>query len=188
MKKEKLRIPSMFFYMVLLVTLSALNALAQYEPGVKARLAGSAETTLRGVIRVRKDFGVIPMGPGHSQAAPLPCGQFYVAVLDPNNKYRLVATTNPPLNYAEDGEYYVCKYSLTVPANTRLYAIAGMGGTLLLPKEDRTPMYITDAWIGGARSKPPAGYERGFVGKYVTIGNRAVYLKFDLIYAQVDPK
>jgi len=187
MKKEKLRILSMYFCMVLLVTLSALNALAQYEPGVKAMLAGSAEKTLSGVIRVRKDFGVVPMGPGHSQAAPLPCGQFYVAVLDPDNKFRSVATTSIPLKYAEDGEYYVCKYSLTVPANKSLYAIAGMGGTLLLPKEDRSPQYITNAWIGGARSKPPAGYERGVVGKYVTLGNKAMYLKFDLIYVRVDP-
>jgi hypothetical protein len=187
MKEEKLKILSMFFCMVLLVTSSAFKARAQYAPGVKAMLAGSAEKTLSGVIRVRKDFGIVPMGPGHSQAAPLPCGQFYVAVLDPDKKNQPVATTSIPLKYAEDGEYYVCKYSLTVPANKRLYAIASMGGSLLLPKEDRSPQYITDAWIGGARSKPPAGYERGFVGKYITVGNKAMYLKFDLIYARVDP-
>ncbi len=87
----------------------------------------------------------------------------------------------------DDGDYYTCKYELKVPTGKRLFAVAGMGGTLLLPKEDRSPMYITDAWIGGTRSKPPSAYERGFAGKYVTVGKKATWLTFEMFYARVDP-
>ncbi len=143
---------------------------------------------LTGVIRVPKAMGVVPIGPGNSQPAVYPCTAFYVAVLDPDNKFKPLAYTDVLLEQGrDDGDYYTCKYSLQVPVNKRLYAIAGMGGVLLLPKEDRRPMYITDAWIGGTRSKPPFGHERGFVGKYVTVRNKPVWLTFELIYARVDP-
>lgn len=60
-----------------------------------------------------------------------------------------------------------------------------MRGVLLLPKEDRSVYLITDAWIGGSRSKPPAGYERGFTGhKYVTLTSRRprATVNFEMIY------
>lgn len=164
-----------------------------YPPGVKEMLAGSkapAMQRLVGVVRIRKDFGVVPMGPGHSQPSVYPCAPFRIAVYDARS------TTSKPLAVSDgmmkpgldDGEFYTCKYEVTVPAEVGLYTVPVMGGTLLLPKEDRSPMYITDAWIGGTRSKPPRGWERGFAGKYVTLGKaKATYLKFDMVYARVDP-
>ena len=55
-------------------------------------------------------------------------------------------------------------------------------------KKSPPDQYITDAWVGGTNNKPPRGYERGFAGKFVTLGTvKATYLKFDMYYARVDP-
>jgi len=173
---------------LILAAATVLTVSAQYPPGVKKRLAGGAEQDLTGVIRIPKAFGIVPTGPGLKKAALNPCGKFYVAVLDPDHGNRLILSTLSVTQGRDDGEFYTCKYSLGVPANQRLYAIAGMGSDLLLPKVDRSPMYITDAWIGGTNNKPPRGYERGFAGKFVTLGTvKPSYLKFDMYYAQVDP-
>ena len=170
---------------LILAAATALSVQAQYEPAGKY-LEGKPAQTLSGAIRVKKEFGVVPHGPGFKEAGS-PCGQFYVAVLDPDNGNRAIAVTTTDAG-RDDGEFYTCKYSFRVPANKHLYAIAGMGGALLLPKIDRSPMYITDAWIGGTNNKPPRGYERGFAGKFVTLGTvKGTYLKFDMYYAQVDP-
>ncbi len=176
----------------LLVSASAPSARAQYPSGVKQILSDSKPQQMQrltGVIRVRKDFGVVPMGPGHKEAAVYPCMPFTVAVYDAKAlKSKPIAVTDGLMEQGRDQEeFYTCKYEVTVPAGRGLYAIPVMGGTLLLPKEDRSPMYITDAWIGGSNSKPRRGWERGFVGKFITLGNKAMYLKFDMAYAQVDP-
>ena len=40
----------------------------------------------------------------------------------------------------------------------------------------------------GGSDKPPRGYERGFAGKFFTLGTvKGTYLHFDMYYAQVDP-
>jgi hypothetical protein len=160
-----------------------------YAPGAKARYAGYPQQTLSGVIRVPKAFGIMPSGPGSKEAMALPCGGFYVAAMDPDIGNRLIASTSVELKTGrDDGGFYTCKYKLTLPANKRLYVIAGMGGVLLLPQQSRDPMYITDAWIGGTNNKPRRGYERGFAGKYVTLKKAmGSYIHFDLYYAQVDP-
>ena len=172
---------------LIFATAVALSVPAQLPPGVKARLRG-AEQTLKGEIRVQKEFGRVPAGPGNSQAAIDPCGQFYVAVLDPDNGNRPILVSDGLVLGREDEVFYTCKYSMGVPANQRLYAIAGMGSAGRLPEQTRDAMYITDAWIGGNNNKPPRGYERGFAGKFVTLGTvKGTYLKFDMYYAQVDP-
>lgn len=167
----------------------ALSVPAQYPPGVKARLAGSLEQTLSGVIRVNKQYGLIPYAAGFKVAASNPCEEFYVAALDPDNKNRIITANRANLDHGrDDGEFFICKYRITVPANKSLYVIAGMGSTTRLPAQTRDPYYITDAWIGGTNNKPPRGYERGFAGHFVTLGTvKAMYLKFDLYYARVDP-
>jgi hypothetical protein len=131
----------------------------------------------------------VPARPGLNQANALPCAPFYVAVLNPDNFNKVVAVTEGQLVPGRDMDnFYTCKYSLRVKANTMLYAIAGMGDPSQLPLGSRLPMYITDAWIGGSNNKPRRGYERGFAGKFVTLGTvKATYLKFDMFYAQVDP-
>ena len=171
---------------VLLLAVSASTIRAQYPPGVKQILSDKKPQpmqVLEGVIRVRKDFGVAPIGPGLSQPVVYPCSPFRVAVYDASTldqkKKPLVFTDSLLERGREDGDYYTCKYELRVPAGKGLYAIAEM---------NPFPMYITDAWIGGTNNKPPRGYERGFAGKFVTLGTvHATYLRFDLSYARVDP-
>jgi len=174
---------------LILAAATALIVPAQYPPGVKAKLAGGAEQTLTGVIRIPKEFGIVPIGPGLHEASPLPCGPFWVGVLDPDHMDKFIAVTDGLLKPGrDDGNFYTCKFSLTVPANKRLYAIAGMGVyTVFLKKQSAYPMYITDAWVGGTNNKPRRGYERGFAGRFLTLGTKAGYLHLDMYYAQVDP-
>jgi hypothetical protein len=147
--------------------------------------AGGPLQELTGLVRIPKDFGIVPAGPGlTNQAAALPCFPFYVAVLDPDNNNKVIATTEGLLEPGRDVDnFYTCRYSLKAPRDKRLYAIAGMGG----PKQTRWSYYITDAWVGGTNNKPRRGWERGFAGKFVTLGTKGMYLRFDLHYAQVDP-
>lgn len=176
----------------LLISTLAVSVRAQYPPGVKQILSDGKPQpmqTLVGVIRVPKSFGVVPMGPNHKEAAVYPCSPFAVAVYDAKNlKGKPLAVAGDLMTQGRDQEeFYTCKYEVRAPAGIGLYVIPVMGGTLLLPKESRWPMYITDAWIGGTNSKPRRGWERGFAGKFLTLGTKAMYLKFDLAYAQVDP-
>ncbi len=161
---------------------------AQYPKGVIEKLKGTDMQTLTGVVRVPKEFGVVPNGPGLREAAPLPCNPFFVAVFEPGTD-KLIARTDSLLEPGRDHDnFYTCKYSLSVPANTKLYAIAGMSSIWYLQNKKSPPaQYVTDAWVGGSSNKPRRGYERGFAGKFVTIGKRDVYLKFDMYYVQVDP-
>ena len=129
-------------------------------------------TYVSGSIRWKKDMGIIPMGPGHKQAAAVPCGQFFVAGTEPGSGKSIVYTTTP-FNFTEEGDYYVCSYSMKAPANRSMYMVPGMGGVLLLPQMDTSSFYWTDAWIGGSRPKPPGGAIRGFTGyKYITLNSR----------------
>lgn len=179
---------TLVFFGLILAATTAVSVQAQYWQDAKERYAGYPQQTLSGVIRVPKAFGIMPAGPGSKEAMAAPCGLFYVAAMDPDLDNRPFASTDRVEPGRDDGGFYTCKYKLTLPANKRLYVIAGMGGVLLLPQQSRDAMYITDAWIGGTNNKPRRGYERGFAGKFVTLGKAmGSYLRFDLYYAQVDP-
>jgi len=150
--------------------------------------AGGPPQELTGVIRIPKEFGVVPAGPGVNQAAALPCFPFFVAVMDPGNKNKVVAYTENLLEPGrDDGIFYTCKYSLKVPRDKKFYAVAGMGGVSQLAYDKRWATYTTDAWIGGSNNKPRRGYERSFAGKFFTLGVKPMYLRFDLTYVQVNP-
>lgn len=147
--------------------------------------------SVSGAIRWKKDMGLVPMGPGNSKAAIYPCSAFSVVATDPGSGKAVVYTdqVSSPFQMSEDGDYYVCSYSLSLPVARSLYLIATMGGILLLPEEDRSPMYISDAWINGTRSKPPAGAERGFTGyTYVKVDRRnpRAVANFELLYVRID--
>ena len=147
--------------------------------------------SVSGTIRWQKDMGLVPMGQGNSRAAISPCSVFSVVATEPSSGKAVVYTdqVSSPFQMSEEGDYYVCSYSLTVPTGRPLYMIATMGGILLLPQEDRSPMYISDAWIGGSRSKPPAGAERGFTGyTSVKLDRRTprATVNFELLYVAID--
>ena len=147
---------------------------------------------VNGMIRWRKDYGVVPVGPRLTESMNNRCVSFYVAALDPR--------TNQPLrgdhSQVWKGEeyqdpsgrpYYVCRYALKLPANRQVRVIASMGGDGLLPNVDPNPLFLTKHWIGGARdAAPPAGSMRTFTGsKYVTLDQRnpRATVDFELIYA-----
>lgn len=147
--------------------------------------------SVSGTIRWQKDMGIVPMGPGNSRAAINPCNIFNVVATEPSTGKEVVSTDQvvSPFQMSQEGDYYVCSYSLSLPVARNLYLIATMGGILLLPQEDRSPMYISDPWIGGTRSKPPAGSERGFTGNtsvHVDRRNSRAVANFELLYVPID--
>lgn len=147
--------------------------------------------SVSGTIRWQKNMGVVPMGQGSSQAAINPCSIFSVVAEEPSTGKAVVYTDQvaSPFQMSEDRDYYVCSYSLSLPVNRNLYLIATMGGVLLLPQEDRSPMYISDPWIGGTNSKPPARTERGFTGStsvHVDRRNSRATANFELLYVAID--
>jgi len=192
---------------LLLLAVMALNVKPQgpakgYHPDPNAtRLATpvpAAQTDLQpmwavnGMIRWRKDYGVVPVGPRLTESMNNRCISFYVAALDPR--------TNQPLRgdhsqvwKGEDYQdhygrpYYVCRYALKLPANRQVRVIASMGSDGLLPATDPNPLFLTKHWIGGARdAAPPAGSMRTFTGsRYVTLDqkNPRATVDFELIYA-----
>ena len=187
------RISGGMFSIVSILTITVATALsicAQAAPPIP-ELPSRATAELTGVVRIPKAFGIVPARPGVNQPNALPCAPYWVAVLDPrpNKNNKVLAVTESVLEPGRDQDnFYTCKYSLQLRANGKYYAIAGMGDSSQAPQGSRWPMYITDAWIGGTNNKPPRGYERGFAGKFVTLGTvKGTYLKFDMYYAQVDP-
>lgn len=165
---------------------------SQYPPGVKEMLAGSKAPAVRklsGLIRVNKAFGVVPMGPGHKEPSVYPCVPFGIAVYDAAaTRSKPIAIFDQLMTQGTDtADSYTCKFELMVPINRALYVVPVMGGTLLLPKEGRMAMHITDTWIGGTNPKPRRGWERGFVGRFLTVTVKGSWLTFDMNYAQVDP-
>jgi hypothetical protein len=173
---------------LLLVSVTA-SAHAQNDRRPYGRPDRTRSYTVSGTIRWKKDYGVIPMGPGHSQAAVYPCAPFFVAALDSSTNKSVAYTDGLLTQAADQGDYYVCNYSLKVPSDRSLYIVAGMGGVLLLPNMDRSPHYTTAPWIGGNRSRPPTGTERGFTGyKYVTLSGRRTraFVSFEMLYVRND--
>ncbi len=150
--------------------------------------AGGPPQELTGVIRIPREFGVVPSGPYSSIATPLPCMPFFVAVMDPGNKNKIITYTQTALEPGrDDGIFYTCKYSVTFPRDKQVYVVAGMGSPDQFNYQKRWAMYWSDPWIGGTNNKPRRGYERSFAGKYITLGVKPMYLRFDLSYVQFDP-
>lgn len=139
---------------------------------------------------------MVPIGAGNNTASPIPCGQHFVAALKTVNdgtsfgKLEVVNSTpnlpNKIVSVTEAGDYYVCSYIIpSLPTNTKLLVMAGMGGTLLLPELDPYPLYHTLPWIGGSQPEPPPGYERVFIGsKTVTLTDAAprATVDFEMVY------
>lgn len=180
----------------LLLLLSSLLLLISLEASASAQLIPNSDRfrtfTVTGQIRWNKEMGVIPMGPGNSKPAVYPCNQYSVVATDPRSGKAVTYTdqVSSPMQFVDAGGSYVCRYSLRVPGGRNLRIIATMGGILLLPKEDSDPMYTTDAWIGGSRSKPPRRYQRVFTGHtYLTMGRRRprAVVNFEITYVQVEP-
>jgi hypothetical protein len=158
-----------------------------------------SSNSVRGTIRWKKDYGLIPPGPGYNTPSPEPCGVFFVAAMTtagaPGTFGKLTtlktesAQFNEPNKVPEEGDYYVCHYIITgLPTNKNMLIMAGMGGSLLLPQLDPYPLYHTVPWIGGSQPQPPPGYDRVFIGsRSVTLtdsDSRAV-VDFEMVYRPI---
>jgi hypothetical protein len=162
--------------------------------------------SVRGKIRWRKAYGVIPTGPDTRDPSPLPCGHFFVAAMKMGpaapgslgGRLTTVATTpnlpNKITQGPDEGDYYVCNYIIPdLPKDTNLVILAGMGGTLLLPQMDTDAYYWRNPWIGGSQPQPPPGYERVFKGgQNVTLTNNVsrMSVDFEMVYGPMrqDPR
>lgn len=181
--------------LTMIAAIAAISfASAGSSPAQPVKAIKNVRPTVTGTIRWSKDYGIIPMGPGNTQAAPSPCGQFFVAATVPSTGKAVVTTsevTFDPISLRYySPHFYVCNYTIrNVPVDTPLYVIAGMGGTLLLPQMSEDSYYLTDAWIGGNYNKPPPGSFRTFIGSqsiHLTNANPKAVVDFELTYARKD--
>ena len=143
---------------------------------------------VNGKIRWKKAFGVVPLNSNLQESLDNRCISFYVAALDPRTNQPLRGDHSQMFKADDEGDYYVCRYTLKLPSNTQVRVIAQMGGDGLLPDPDPNPLFLTRAWIGGdpAQSRPPNGAMRAFTGsKYVTLDRRnsRATVDFELYYA-----
>ena len=143
---------------------------------------------VNGKIRWKKAFGVVPVTSNLQESLDNRCISFYVAALDPRTNQPLRGDHSQMFKADDEGDYYVCRYTLKLPSNTQVRVIAQMGGDGLLPNPDPNPLFLTRAWIGGdpAQSQPPNGAIRAFTGsKYVTLDRRnsRATVDFELYYA-----
>jgi hypothetical protein len=143
---------------------------------------------VNGKIRWKKAFGVVPVTSNLQESLDNRCISFYVAALDPRTNQPLRGDHSQMFKADDEGDYYVCRYTLKLPSNTQVRVIAQMGGDGLLPNPDPNPLFLTRAWIGGdpAQSRPPNGAMRAFTGsKYVTLDRRnsRATVDFELYYA-----
>jgi hypothetical protein len=131
------------------------------SPGVKNL------SSVSGTIRWSKKFGLPPTGPATGEASPLPCGLMYVVVMknlgEPGSfgRQEQIATSwdqvkmSKELKAEEDGNYYVCPYSISgLPRNVNL-TISG---------RFNSPEYENIQWIGSWVQPPAPDYMRIFKG------------------------
>jgi hypothetical protein len=132
-------------------------------------------------------MGVVPKAPDSNEPSENVCSPFYVGVIANSRKDEgLAAYTDALERRRDEGDYYICKYTIKeVPANRSLLLIVGMGDVSSSPK--MLPFFYTQPWIGedGSKPAPPRRSMRGFShnNRYIRIGStKGTYLVIDLIY------
>lgn len=145
------------------------------------------EWSVNGKIRWKKGMGVVPVNASLENSIDNRCISFYVAALDPASGEPLRGDHSQMWKGADEGEYYVCRYTLKLPQNRKVRVFASMGGDGLLPKVDPNPLFNTTQWVGGnpSESRPPQGAVRILTGsKYVQLDSRTTRasVDFEVIY------
>jgi hypothetical protein len=142
-------------------------------------------------------MGLIPIGPGKILASNSACSPFYIVAYEYNSTF---SGGSKILNYSsrstsqptEQEGFYVCNYTVQVPLSKSMFVRVGMGDVDLLPNTlERSqdplpsqPYYLTDPWIGGTNSRPPAGWERRFVERPSGSTNYLERVLFEMVYRQ----
>ena len=144
--------------------------------------------SVNGKIRWKKSMGVVPVSASLENSIDNRCISFYVAALDPVSNAPLRGDHSQMWKGDDEGEYYVCRYTLKLPQNRKVRVIASMGSDGLLPETDPNPLFNTRRWVGGSppQTRPPQGAVRAFTGsRYVMLDRRMprASVDFELIYA-----
>jgi len=143
--------------------------------------------SVNGKLRWKKAMGVVPVSASLESSIDNRCISFYVAISDPRTGEPILGEHSQMWKAEDEGEYYVCRYTLKVPQNRQVRIFAGMGGEGLLPKPDPNPLF-SRPWVGGdpSQSQVPQGAFRNFTGsRYVTLDRYKFRdtVDFELIYA-----
>ncbi len=143
-----------------------------------------------GEIRWKKDMGLIPAGPGSSQASASACSAFFIIAvslgLGPDSPSELFAHSQPSTKQPREiGEYYVCSLTMQLPLDKGLVATAGLGDVKAWPKRSRESIFWTDPWVGGTNSQPGANKKRGFTDfNFVnrSADSKSILYRFEMVY------
>ncbi len=188
MKKTTRTLPLVLSVLLLLVFVTA-SPRVRSNPNPAQPVTGQ----ISGQIRWKKDMGLIPISPGNNQASTSACSAFFIygatlSVGDPEGSKIVAYSPGSTSQPKEQGEYYVCNYSMQVPVDAGVFVLPGMGDVGLLPKMSRQSYYWTDQWIGGTNSRPPVGMKRGFIKviAYRQPGSKPIFFRFEMIYVNGD--
>ena len=201
MKDKVDRVLSRIFVSFLILGAVAAGASAQETSSVTVFDPGAYQT-LSGKIRWKKSLGVVPASRGSSNKHDSPCSIFWIAAMDPEQRFKVIGSFNALQPGIDEPDYYVCKYSLRLPVNRRMMIRAGMGSDCLfaLPGNVISNYYYNNDWIGDYSEERRKGWgtyraiTRSFApgNPYVTLSKgKGTYLKFELNWAlrtdQLDP-
>ena len=180
MKKTTKTLLLVFSSLLLLLT-AVVSSSAQDRP--------QEFQTLTGRIRWKKDMGVVPKASSSNEPSENICAPFYVGViLQSATDNSLVAYTDVLERGRDEGDYYICRYTINkVPAKISIMIMIGMGDVFSLPKPTKLPFHYTMPWIleDGSKASPPRRFIRSFTqnNKQLAIGStKGTYLGIDLIY------
>jgi hypothetical protein len=139
----------------------------------------------------KKDMGLLPISPGKNEPSPSACSAFFIfaATLGMGpEKSEIVGHSQPSRKQAKERDgYYVCSYSMQVEKGA--FVGVGMGDADAAPKMSRQSYYLTDQWIGGTKSQPPAGWKRGFESPswpFRPVNSWSIFFQFELVYVPGD--
>lgn len=184
MKKQSIQTLLLVFSSLLLLVTANVRSLAQERP---ADSTANEFQTLSGVIRWKKELGIVPKAPYSNEPAENICSSFYVGVVvDALSAEGLAAYSNALERRPDEGDNYICRYTIEkVPANRNLHLVVGMGDPSPTPKI--LPFQYVGPWVGedGSKPAPPRRSIRGFAqnNKYLRIGSiKGTYVAIDLIY------
>ena len=186
MKKQSIQTLLLVFSSLLLLMTANVRSLAQERP---ADSTANEFQTLSGVIRWKKELGVVPKAPYSNEPAGDICSPFYVGVIvDALSAEGLAAYTNSFERRPDEGDNYICRYTIEkVPANRNLHLVVGMGDPSPIPKV--SPFLHVGPWVAedGSKPAPPRRSIRGFAqsNKYLRISSvKGTYLAIDLVYTK----
>jgi hypothetical protein len=173
---------------ILFTILSGIILLSSGALATPAQEVNGELRTLTGRIRWNKSMGVLPKTPRSLTPADNICAQFFVVVTQPSTgsdkqiQYDIALDAKP-----ESGkpDYYSCVFDMKVPSNVLLNVHAGMGDGLAWPNSPQSRAHYLNYWIvDGLTTKVRSPRIFRPEKREVTLGNKGMYVSFELVYEQ----